>query len=118
MQEIAAYLHNAVIAAMAAGISFEKIILDPGIGFGKTVTHNLEILKSLDQLKALGRPILVGASRKSFIGKILSQDAGGRLAGTISSNCIAALHGARIVRVHDVKETKQALTVLDSILKC
>lgn len=118
LQEIVTYLHNAVTAAMAAGISFEKIIVDPGIGFGKTLIHNLEILKSLDQLKALGRPILVGTSRKSFLGKMLEQDALGRLAGSISSNCIAALNGAKIVRVHDVKETKQALTVLDSIRKC
>ncbi len=118
MQEIVAYLQHATTAAVSAGIDPEKIIIDPGVGFGKRVTHNLEIIKSLGHLRVVGRPILVGASRKSFIGNILNQAASGRLAGTISANCIAVYNGAKIVRVHDVKESKQALTVLDSILKC
>ena len=118
MEEIIRHLSRAITAACDAGIDFEKIIVDPGIGFGKALEHNLKIIKSLDQLKALGRPVLVGTSRKSFIGKITQKPAAERLSGSISSNCLCVLNGARILRVHDVKETKQALLVLDKILKC
>jgi dihydropteroate synthase len=118
MEEIISYLRKAIDCALEAGIDFEKIIVDPGIGFGKGVWHNLEIIRSLSQLKILGRPILIGTSRKSFIGKITASSVSGRLPGTISSNCLALINGARILRVHDVKETKQALLVLDSIMKC
>lgn len=118
LQEIIDYLRAAINRALDAGIDFEKIVIDPGIGFGKTVRDNLKIIKSLEQLKALGRPILIGTSRKSFLGKIAGGVAAERLAATISSNCLAAMHGARIVRVHDVKEAKQALTVLDATLRC
>jgi dihydropteroate synthase len=116
--EIIDYLRTAINRALEAGIDFEKIIVDPGIGFGKTAEDNLRIIKSLEQLKALGRPILIGTSRKSFLGKVAGGTAAERLAATISSNCLAAAHGARIVRVHDVKEAKQALTVLDATFKC
>lgn len=116
MQEIVGYLGKSIELACGAGIDFEKIILDPGIGFGKTLEHNLLIIKSLEQLKILGRPILIGTSRKSFIGKITAHPAGKRLAATISSNCLSVFNGARILRVHDVKESKQALAVIDKIL--
>lgn len=116
MQEIVEYLGKSIELARGAGIDFEKIILDPGIGFGKTLEHNLLIIKSLEQLRILGRPILIGTSRKSFIGKITGQPAGKRLAATISCNCLSVFNGARILRVHDVKESKQALSVLDNIL--
>lgn len=118
MQEITAYLHQAITTALSVGISFEKIIVDPGIGFGKTEIHNLKIIQLLNQLRILGRPIMVGVSRKAFIGRITNEPISGRLAGGISSNCAAVEQGAKIVRVHDVKETKQALAVLDSIQKC
>jgi dihydropteroate synthase len=122
MREIVEYLGKGIELARGAGINFEKIVLDPGIGFGKTLEHNLRIIKSLEQLKILGRPILIGTSRKSFIGKIIGQAAARpnaaqqRLAATISSNCLSVFNGARILRVHDVKESKQALAVIDKIL--
>ena len=116
MQEIVEYLGKAIELACGAGIDFEKIVLDPGIGFGKTLEHNLRIIKSLGQLRILGRPILIGTSRKSFIGKITGQPVRERLSATISGNCLSALNGARILRVHDVKESKQALALLDKIL--
>lgn len=118
IDEVTAYLHNAINIALNAGIEFEKIMVDPGIGFGKTLAHNLGILKSLEQLKILGRPIVIGTSRKSFIEKLTGAPVTQRLAGTISSNCLSVLQGARIVRVHDVQEAKQALIVLDSIRRC
>lgn len=118
LREIIDYLRAAINRALGAGIDFEKIVVDPGIGFGKTAEDNLKIIKSLEQLKALGRPILVGTSRKSFLGKIAGGDCAERLAAAISSNCFAVMRGANIVRVHDVKEAKQALIVLDTTLKC
>lgn len=118
LQEIIDYLRASINRALEAGIDFEKIVVDPGIGFGKTARDNLKIIKSLEQLKALGRPILIGTSRKSFLGKIAGGECAERLAATISSNCLAAMRGAKIVRVHDVREAKQALTVLDATLKC
>ena len=115
IDEIIQYLDKAIDRATEAGINKNKIIVDPGIGFGKTLKHNLEILKRLKEFKVLGQPILVGPSRKSFIGKILDVGPLMRLFGTVSSCVLAAKFGANIVRVHDVKEVKQALKVLDSI---
>ena len=118
MEEVSGYLQNAIMACLSAGIDFEKIVIDPGIGFGKTLNHTIAILKSLSQLKGLGRPIVIGTSRKSFIGKLTGEPVSERLAGTISSNCFAVTNGAHIVRVHDVKETKKAMAVLDTLLEC
>lgn len=118
MMDIVSYLNSAIKKAVSDGIDFKKIIVDPGIGFGKTLKHNLKIISSLGELKVLGRPILIGVSRKSFIGNITKQPPKERLFGTISSNCIAIMNGAKIVRVHDVKQAKEALSVLDSIVKC
>ncbi len=115
--EIIEYLDKAINSALEAGINRERIIVDPGIGFGKTLAHNLEILKNLREFKILGRPILVGPSRKSFIGKILNVGPQERIFGSISSCVLAAKNGANIVRVHDVKAVKQALKVLDTINK-
>jgi dihydropteroate synthase len=115
MDEIIEYLDKAINTAIDAGIDREKIILDPGIGFGKALVHNLEILKNLRELKVLGRPILVGPSRKSFIGKILNVGHQERIFGTVSSCVLAVKNGANMVRVHDVKAVKQALKVLDAI---
>ena len=118
MEEIIQYLNITMTMALEAGINLDKIVIDPGIGFGKTLEHNLEIIKSLAQLKILGRPILIGVSRKSFLGKITDQTPRERLSSTISSNCLAVFNGAKIIRVHDVKEAKEAFTVLGRILKC
>jgi dihydropteroate synthase len=116
INEITEYLDKAVNLAVFDGIDREKIIVDPGIGFGKTLEHNLEILKRLKEFQILGRPILAGPSRKSFIGKILNVGPKTRLPGTIASCVLAAKFGAHIVRVHDVKEVKQALKVSDATL--
>lgn len=118
MQEVCGYLRQAMDKAIEAGVDRKRIILDPGIGFGKSLEHNLEIIKSLGRLKALGQPILIGLSRKSFLGKITRKEADNRVFAGISANCLAVINGARIVRVHDVQETKDSLTVLDRIMKC
>jgi len=115
IDEIIEFLDKAIKRAQEIGVDKEKIIVDPGIGFGKALEHNLEILKRLNEFKVLGMPILVGPSRKSFIGKILNVQAQGRLFGTLSACVLAVKNGAKIVRVHDVKEIKQALKVLDKI---
>lgn len=115
IDEIIRYFRDCLAVAEELGIDREKIIIDPGIGFGKTVEHNLEILNRLSEFKVLGRPILVGTSRKSFLGKILSVNPQERIFGTVSSCVLASKNGAKIVRVHDVKEVKQALSISDSI---
>ena len=108
-------LHESIRAAADAGIGRDKIIVDPGIGFGKTVTHNLVLLKQLNEFKVLGTPILVGPSRKSFIGSITGSKSGSHLYGTIAT-CVTAIHnGAHIVRVHDVKAVREALNLADAV---
>lgn len=117
MDEIISYLREGLKIATVAGINREKIIVDPGIGFGKTVEHNLFILKKLSQLKVLGSPILIGVSRKSFIGKVLNLPPEERLAGSLAATCVAVLEGAKIVRTHDVKETREAVDLAEAILQ-
>jgi dihydropteroate synthase len=114
MDEILRYLQEAIDRALEAGIDRNKIVVDPGIGFGKTVRDNLNILNNLNELKILGRPILIGTSRKSFIGKILNAGPGERIFGTVASCVLAARNGAHIVRTHDVREVSQALKILDA----
>jgi len=98
--------------AVGAGIPAERILLDPGIGFGKTVEHNLELLRRLDELVALGRPVVIGTSRKSFLGRLTGRDdPGERVAGTIATCVMAYERGARIFRVHDVAPIHDALAV-------
>jgi dihydropteroate synthase len=110
--EVAAYLLAQAALLEAAGVARERIALDPGIGFGKTTTHNLELLRRLDEIVALGYPVLVGASRKRFIGEITGvTEPRERLAGSIAVALDAVEHGAAIVRVHDVPETVQALAI-------
>ncbi len=116
IDEIIEYLQRAIKRAEEQGIDREKIIVDPGIGFGKTLTHNLEILKNLREFRVLGRPILVGPSRKSFIGKILNVEPQKRIFGSVASCVSAVNNGAHIVRVHDVKEVKQAIMVSEACL--
>ncbi|MFA6217163.1 MAG: dihydropteroate synthase [Candidatus Omnitrophota bacterium] len=115
MDEIIGYLGSAVKRATDAGIAENKIIIDPGIGFGKDYRHNLEILKHLKELKVLGKPVLVGPSRKSFIGKILKVPADARIFGTLAASVVAAQNGAQILRVHDVLAVSQALKVAEAI---
>ncbi|MCX5707213.1 MAG: dihydropteroate synthase [Candidatus Omnitrophica bacterium] len=115
MDEIIGYLSCAIKEALDTGIARDKIVIDPGIGFGKTLDHNLEILRKLKELKVLGQPILIGTSRKAFIGKILGSKVNERIFGTLSSCILAVKNGANILRVHDIKPIKQALAVLDSV---
>ncbi len=116
LDEITEYLDKAISRVVDLGVDRERIIIDPGIGFGKTVEHNLEILKGLKEFKILGRPILVGPSRKSFIGKILNAGPGKRIFGSVSASVLAAENGASIIRAHDVKAVKEALKVAEAII--
>jgi dihydropteroate synthase len=110
VDEVRAFLSERVAAAVAAGVAEERIRVDPGIGFGKTVDHNLELLRRLDELVADGRPVVVGTSRKSFLGRIVpGRDTGQRLPGTIATSLIAWLNGASVLRVHDVGPVRDAL---------
>lgn len=113
--EIIEYLDEAIKSAVAGGIARDKIIIDAGIGFGKTLENNLQILKQLKEFKALGRPLLIGTSRKSFIGKILDAAPEKRIFGTLASCIVAVQNGASIVRVHDVREVKQSLKIMEYI---
>lgn len=118
IDEIKQYLQDRVNIAEKSGISPDKIIIDPGIGFGKTVEHNLEILRRLGEFKSIGKPILVGTSRKSFIGKILNiDDPRERIDGTSATVAIAIANGADIVRVHDVKQMKMVALITDAIVR-
>lgn len=116
-KNIANYLKEGIAAALSAGISKESIIIDPGIGFGKTLNHNLSIIKNIDYFRQLGYPLLIGASRKSFLGCITGLDAGQRLYPTVAVNAIAVYCGADIIRVHDIRESVAALKVADCIRK-
>lgn len=110
--EVAGYLMAQATVLEAAGVARERIVLDPGIGFGKSLEHNIALLKGLPQLAALGYPVLIGVSRKRFIGELTGvDDPAVRVAGSTTAAVHGAEHGARIVRVHDVAETVQALRV-------
>jgi len=114
--EIIKYLKNSMRIAYKAGVKNNQIVVDPGIGFGKTLRHNLEILRNLVAFKVLGRPLLVGPSRKSFIGSILDLPVSERFEGTLASLVVCAINGANILRVHDVKAAKRALEVTEAII--
>jgi dihydropteroate synthase len=116
VDDVKAWLAERVDAAIAAGVADERIWVDPGIGFGKTLEHNLELIRRLGELRDLGRPVVVGSSRKSFIGAITGREVKDRLGGTVASNVLAVLAGADVVRVHDVLELKQALDVAEAIV--
>ena len=115
IDEVCLYLKKSLNAALHAGIKPDKIIIDPGIGFGKTAEHNLKIIKHLADFKILGKPILVGPSRKSFITKILENDAQSQVNGTLATCILAAQNGANIVRVHDVKAVSQSLKMVEAL---
>lgn len=112
--EVEDFLAERVAAAVEAGIARERIVIDPGIGFGKTLRHNLLLLEALDELVAMA-PVLVGVSRKSMIGTLTGRDVDHRLAGSLSAMLAAVMRGANIVRVHDVAETRDALRVWQAI---
>jgi dihydropteroate synthase len=113
--EVRAFLLERVRAARDAGIAPERIAIDPGFGFGKTLEHNLELLRQLREFGALGVAVLAGWSRKSSLGKITGKPAGERLAASVAAALIAAQNGARILRVHDVAATRDALAVLAAV---
>ncbi len=113
--EVEDFLAARIAAVVRAGIERERIVVDPGIGFGKTLRHNLLLLAALDELVALGAPVLVGVSRKSMIGTLTGREVGHRLAGSLSAMLAAVMRGARIVRVHDVAESCDALRVWRAI---
>jgi dihydropteroate synthase len=124
VDEVKAFLEGRMRFAVREGVSEERIMLDPGIGFGKTVAHNLELLRRLDELRKVGRPIVIGTSRKSFLGRIAADAAGlaepldaqHRLAGTIATNVLALERGAEVFRVHDVAPVREALVVAAATL--
>jgi dihydropteroate synthase len=111
VSDVKAFLEERVAFAVAEGVPEERIWVDPGIGFGKTIDHNLELLRRLDEIVAIGRPVVIGTSRKSFLGKITGRDEQHRLPGTIATNVMAYERGARIFRVHDVAPVVDALKV-------
>ncbi len=117
IDEILQYLETSVTLALQAGVDTDRIIVDPGIGFGKSLEDNYTILKYLKEFKSLGYPLLVGPSRKSFIGKVLDLPPEERLEGTLAAVSVAALNGANFVRVHDVKAAMRALKIVDTIKK-
>ncbi len=114
-REVRDFLAAQLYEAMDGGVAPESIILDPGIGFGKTIEHNLQLLRGLPAVAALGQPLLVGVSRKAFIGRILGLEADHRLEGSLAAAVAAVSAGANIVRVHDVAETCKAIRVADAI---
>ena len=124
VDEVKAFLEERMTFAVREGIGEGRLLIDPGIGFGKTVEHNLELLRRLDELAALGRPIVIGTSRKSFLGRIAADahgrsgpvDAQGRLAGTLATNVMALERGASVFRVHDVAPVAEALSVAAATL--
>jgi dihydropteroate synthase len=112
VSEVKAFLEERLAFAMGEGVAEERVWLDPGIGFGKTVEHNLELLRRLDEIVAIGRAVVVGTSRKSFLGKLAGgRDEGERLPGTIATNVLALERGATVFRVHDVAPNADALAV-------
>jgi dihydropteroate synthase len=117
VDDVKAFLHDRVEFAVREGIREDRIDVDPGIGFGKTIEHNLELLRRLDEIATLGFRVLVGVSRKSFIGRLAGvPDPHERAPGTIAANVLALERGARVFRVHDVAESYQALAVAAATL--
>lgn len=114
--EVKAFLSSRLADAQTAGIAAERIVLDPGFGFGKRTVHNLTLLQELQSIADLGRPLLVGLSRKSVLGQIAGGDVYVRLHASLAASVISAMKGARIIRVHDVKATADALRVVSAVL--
>jgi dihydropteroate synthase len=117
MAEVSGFLNERLIAAGVAGIDPDKILLDPGIGFGKALPHNMELLRRIAELSVLGRPLVIGTSRKSFIGKITGEtEPSQRLFGTAASVAWCVANGADIVRVHDVEPMLKVVRMIRAIL--
>lgn len=114
-QEVIDFLQQRVCACEEVGIAREKIILDPGFGFGKTLQHNLQLLRDLSLLEAQGFPVLAGLSRKSMIGHLLNREVDERLPGSVTLAVLAAQRGAKLIRVHDVAATVDALRILEAV---
>ena len=117
VSEIVDSLRKSIENCLEIGIKSDKIIVDPGIGFAKTAEHNLEIIYHLRRFAVLRRPVMVGVSRKSFIGKVLEKDVSRRLYGSLAGACAGILNGAHIIRAHDVGPTKEAAVMIDAILR-
>ncbi len=115
VREVADFLEERVRSCVAAGLSADSIIVDPGFGFGKTPRHNIELLSNLRQLRSLGQPILVGLSRKATLGELTGRDVGERMPASIAAAVLAVVAGATIIRAHDVKETVDALRVTAAV---
>jgi len=113
--EVSDYLRERIAAAEAAGIARERIVVDPGFGFGKTLEHNLALLRELNKFKALGVTVLAGLSRKSMLGALTGQEVGQRQSASVAAALIAVQHGAKIVRVHDVRPTVDAFKIWNAI---
>ncbi len=116
VDELKTFFEERIAFARSRGIAHDRILIDPGIGFGKTVAHNLELLRRLDEFNSLGCPVLVGTSRKSFIGAVLELPVDDRLEGTAGSVACAVMNGARVVRVHDVRAMVRVVKVVDAVL--
>jgi dihydropteroate synthase len=117
VSEVKAFLEERMAFAVACGVAEQSILLDPGIGFGKTAEHNLELLARVDELVALGRPVVIGTSRKSFLGRITGRAVDDRLAATIATNVLAYERGARVFRVHDVAAVRDALVIAGATVR-
>ncbi len=117
LEDVKRELQESINAALTAGVQKENIIIDPGIGFGKTVEQNLELVRRFDELKTLGYPILAGPSRKSFVGYTLNLPPEERLEGTLAAVTLCIQKGADIVRVHDVREAKRTVTLADAVVR-
>lgn len=115
VEEVKDFLKSRIDFASQSGIELDRIVIDPGIGFGKELEHNLTLLRGLSALAALGRLLLVGPSRKTFIGKLLKTDPENRLEGSLAAAVAAILSGANIIRMHDVREASRALRMADAI---
>lgn len=115
LDEVQGFLSERMAACAAAGIGAERIVLDPGFGFAKTLEHNLSLFRRMDRLHVLGRPLLVGVSRKSMIGKVLGHEVGGRLYGSLALAALALTKGAHILRVHDVPETVDMVRMIAAV---
>jgi dihydropteroate synthase len=113
--EVKDFLRQRLDAAVAAGIPRERLVIDPGFGFGKTLKHNIELLRNLERFTDMNVPLLVGLSRKSMLGKITGSEVGDRIHASIAAALLAVAKGASIVRVHDVKATRDALAVYNAV---
>jgi len=116
VDDLNAFFEERIQYATSRGVARDRILIDPGIGFGKTVEHNLELLRRLDEFNSLGCPVLVGTSRKSFIGTLLDLPVDDRIEGTAGSVACAVMNGARVVRVHDVKQMARVVRIVDAVL--